>query len=131
MALACKLARPARGEMEPVRELLSGRQLLRLGRAQRLWSAYAPRARWHREFPLQNAERLSAPHQARARQTSPDRGVRLRYPPPKSRCERMGARCAGRSIFGALAGSDRFLLVERIVEKRRRAEAQNRHEHLA
>ncbi|PYJ84625.1 MAG: hypothetical protein DME70_10940, partial [Verrucomicrobia bacterium] len=101
--------------VEPVRELLSGGKLLRLGGAQRVWAAHAARCGRHGKFPIQDGNRLPALDENRTRQTDRDRRVRLRAAPPKSGCKRLGEERAGRSVFGPLAGGHRFLLVERVM----------------
>src|SRR5437588_11501454 len=60
MGLARELARSTGSKMEPVRELLSGGKLLRLGGAERLWPAHAARGRRHGKFPIQDGNRLPA-----------------------------------------------------------------------
>src|ERR1043166_8797429 len=122
MGLARELARSAGSEMEPVRELLSGRFVLRLGWVERVRATYAARSRRSGEFPIQDDERVSASNEDCARQTNRDRRVRVRASSSESGRERMGQECARGFIFRTLAGRHWVLLVERIVGERRRAE---------
>src|SRR5438067_415751 len=77
MGLARELARRAGSEMEPVRELLSGRKLLRLGGAQCLRPADAARHRRDGEFSVQDADGVPAFGESRAGKASRDRRIRL------------------------------------------------------
>src|SRR5713226_9659260 len=99
--------------MERVRKLFSGRELLRLGRAQRLRTNDATDAGWNGEFRVQNARSVSALNETRARQTNDHRRVRLRFAQSPCRCREVDAHSLGRSLFKPLAGCRRFLLVER------------------
>src|SRR5437773_7927470 len=105
--------------MERVRKLFSGRKLLRLGRAQRLWANHTADARWHGEFRVQNARSVFALNQARAEKTNDHRRVRLRSSQSASRCCEVDSQRARRSFFQSLAGDRRFLLVERRLAERR------------
>src|SRR5436305_12113763 len=67
LGLARQLVRRARAKMERVRKLFSRRELLRLGRAQCLWTDHAVDPRWHRKFCIQNARSLSTLNEACAR----------------------------------------------------------------
>src|SRR3954463_6397746 len=83
MGLARELARSIRSEVESVRELLSGRQLLRLGSAQCLWPAHPARCGCDGKLRLQDADGLPAFNEGCAGKTGRDRGVRLRTTPPQ------------------------------------------------
>src|SRR5947208_16507882 len=64
VGLARELARPAGAEMECVRKLFSRRQLLRLARAQCLWTDNTYYTGWNGESSVQVAKRLSAPNRS-------------------------------------------------------------------
>src|SRR5947209_12537436 len=55
LGLARELVRSTGSKVERVRELLSGRFLLRLGASESVWDADAPNGGWGRKFPVQNA----------------------------------------------------------------------------
>src|SRR5213075_1757216 len=117
--------------MERVRKLFSRRELLRLGRAQRLWTNHAVDPRWHRKFCIQNARSLSTLNEACARKACDRRRVRLRSAKSPRRRREVDPKRTGRSSFKSLAGDCWILLVERRLAKRRSQETRHRYDRSA
>src|SRR5438132_6292396 len=99
LGLARELARRTGTKVERVRELFSGRELLRLGRTQRLRADHATYTRWDGKFRIQNARSLSASDKVGARKTGYHRRVRLRFAQSPYRCCALDADRAGRSFL--------------------------------
>src|SRR6202035_2894631 len=103
--------------MEHIRKLFSGREILRLGCAQRLWTNHAADTRRLRKFRLQNARGLSAVNETRAGKARDSRRVRLRFAQSPRGCRAVDAKRPGGSSFKSVAGDCWFLLVERGLAK--------------